>query len=349
MHLDMTSFSGIIEYHPSELVLSVRAGTALSAVDDLLAANDQMLAFEPFDAAPLYGQASGRATIGGMIAAGSCGPRRLAAGGTRDHILGFEAVSGRGEHFVAGGKVVKNVTGYDLSKLIAGSWGRLAAITAVTLKVLPRPRAQVTLFYNGLSARAAQQAAACAMGVCAGVSAAAHIPASCTFTDEALTALRVEGLGSSVPAYLALLRQTLSYYGVPGTLPEEDAAQLWLAISEARPLQSAATLWRANVPPSRGPALAEAVESLGARWFFDWAGGLVWIAHDGPADDVRTAAANAGGHVVLVRGPVDIRAVVPMLHPQAAPLAHLSERVRRAFDPHGVFETGRFLDGRHAN
>ena len=344
--LAMTGFSGVIDYSPSELVLTAGAGTPLSQIEALLAAQGQMLAFEPFDHGLLYGAPPGRATLGGVIAAGVCGPRRLTAGGARDHLLGFKAVSGAGESFVAGGKVVKNVTGYDLSKLMAGSWGRLAALVEVTLKVLPRPRAQATLVCDGLAPAQALGAMAAAMASSAEVGAAAHLPAGPDGAGRALTAFRLEGFEASVAARKAMLETLLE--GVR-PLEEEAVAGFWRAVREASPLGARAALWRVNAPASAAASLATALESMGARWLFDWAGALTWAAHEGAPEEIRAAAAAAGGHAMLVRGPEALRAATPMFHPQSPGVEALSQRVRRAFDPNGVFETGRFLDFVHAD
>ncbi|HEX4097529.1 MAG TPA: FAD-binding protein, partial [Caulobacteraceae bacterium] len=195
--VEMAGFSGILDYDPAELVLTCGAGTPLVEIEAVVAERRQMLAFEPFDHGPMFGRGEGAATIGGIIAAGVSGPRRLSRGGVRDHLLGFKAVSGRGEVFVGGGKVVKNVTGYDLCKVMAGSWGRLAALTEVSLKVLPRPEVELSLAARRLDAGKAVALMAQAMGSKADVAAAAHAPA--------LTVLRLEGFGPSVQARVKLL------------------------------------------------------------------------------------------------------------------------------------------------
>lgn len=334
--LDMSGLAGGIDYDPPELVLTAGAGTPLAEIQALVAGEGQMLAFEPFDHGPLFGRAAGAATIGGVIAAGVAGSQRLAHGGARDHLLGFEGVSGRGEAFVAGAKVVKNVTGYDLSKLVTGSWGRLVALTAVTLKVLPRPRKRATVAVEGLGVAEAVAAMARAMGSPAEVSAAAHVPAQGGWASH--TVLRVQGFGPSVAARAQLLEAAL-----PGarTLGDEDAAAVWEQLRTLAPLADSLVLWRVNVPPSAAPALVAAAEAQGARWLIDWAGGLVWIGAGEPGA-IRAAAQAAGGHATLVRAPEAIRATTPALHPQPSAVAALEERVRRAFDPAGVFETGRF-------
>jgi glycolate oxidase FAD binding subunit len=325
--VDMRGFSGVVDYDPPELVLTVRAGTPLAEVAALVAGEGQMLAFDPVDA--------GAATIGGVVASGNAGPARLTRGGVRDHLLGFEAVSGRGERFVAGGKVVKNVTGFDLPKVMAGSWGRLAALTEVTLKVMPRPRSRRTLVLRGLDPVAAVQAMARALGTAAEVSAAAHLPA---WRGERVTALRLDGFPPSVAARCTMLQA--GDLAALAPIAEDEADALWDAVRHVRLLDGALPLWRAILSASRAPEVIAALPE--AAWMLDWAGGLIWLASDADATRVRAVIAAAGGHAQLRRGDAAMRAVVPMFHPQPAALAALETRVRRAFDPAGVFKTGRF-------
>jgi glycolate oxidase FAD binding subunit len=342
--LDMTGFSGVVDYDPAELVLTALTATPLAQIQALVAERDQMLAFEPFDHGPLFGRPAGAATIGGAIGAGVAGSGRVARGAARDHLLGFQGVSGRGEAFVGGAKVVKNVTGYDLPKVMAGSWGRLAALTEVTLKVLPRGREQITLALEGLDPRQAQAVMARAMGSQADVSAAAHVPG-----PSGVTALRLEGFGPSVAARRAMLETLLADAGKARALPQDEAEALWTSIRTLSPLAGDRPLWRINAAPSTGPSVVAALEPLGGRWLMDWAGGLIWLTLDGDPAAVRAAAGAAGGHASLVRAPERLRAAVPALHPQSPGVMALEARVRRAFDPAGVFETGRFLDSADAD
>ena len=344
--VDMRGLTGVIDYDPGELVITLRAGTPLREVTDLLAANGQHLPFEPWDHAPLFGKPVGEATIGGVIAAGVAGPRRVTAGGARDHLLGLTAVTGRGEVVVAGARVVKNVTGYDLPKLFAGSWGRLGAMAELTLKVLPAPRQTATLAIAGLGPRAAQAAMAAALGSPHGVCSAAHLPQ--TF-DRAgpHTLLRVAGFAPSVTARCAGLEAVLAAHGALVRLPDDYAARLWAEITVPAPLDGP-VLWRLALPPSEAPALAERFEAGGARWFMDWGGGLLWLEWPqgngvDPAE-VRAAAEAARGHAKLFRAPEALRRTLLAQHPRPASLMALEARVRAAFDPAGVFETGRWLD-----
>lgn len=337
--LDMTGFSAVVDYDPAELVLTVGAGTKLSEIQALVAGEGQMLAFDPYDHGPLFGRPAGDSTIGGVVAAGVSGSLRLSQGAARDHLLGFTAVSGRAEPFVAGAKVVKNVTGYDLSKLVTGSWGRLVALTEVTLKVLPRAQMRTTRIFVGLSPDAAVGLMARAMGSQADIWAAAYLP---DYQGRCVTALRIQGFPASVSARAGMIDALVADMTLPGaveTLDEAACEALWTAMRTLSPLPANSPLWRIIVPANQAPAL---MRSITGSWLLDWAGGLAWLASDEDAAAVRRAVAQAGGHAALVRAGADMRAIVPAFQPQPAGVAALEARVRRAFDPAGVFETGRF-------
>lgn len=339
--LSTRQMTGIIDYDPAELILTVRPSTPLADVEAAIGERGQMLAFEPFDHGPLFGTAKGMATIGGVVAAGVAGSRRVTAGGARDHLLGFRAVSGRGESFIAGAKVVKNVTGYDLPKLAAGSWGRLFVLAEMTLKVLPRPEMSRSLAIAGLAPEQARQAMAAASGSHAEVAATAHVPGRLC-GGESLTLFRLEGFDPSVAARAIMLQTLLADVGAVRELDEAESAGLWDGIRTLDLLPQDHVIWRINIPPRALAAIVDVLEPLGARWFADWAGGLIWTSFDGDPAVVREAAQRAGGHAMLLRAPEAVRAVVPCFHPQSEGLAALEQRVRRAFDPLSLFETGRF-------
>jgi len=336
LELDMRGLEGVVDYDPPELVLTVRAGTRLSTIQSLVASQNQMLAFEPFDHGPIFGEAPGEATIGGIVAAGISGSQRLSAGGARDHLLGVRAVSGGGELFISGAKVVKNVTGYDLPKLIAGSWGRLAAITEVTLKVLPAPRTALTCVLNGMDVEQAVLAMAAAMGSQAEVAAAAHLPG-----QQALTSLRLQGFEASVKARVQILARQLAHFGPLQQLTIAEADAFWAGLRTLAPLPADLPLWRISIPPSAGAHLARRLEAKGAKWLLDYAGGLAWAAI-APEETVREDVADLGGHATLIRGPASLRAATPAFHPSTKAFSALETRIRRAFDPAEIFETGRF-------
>ncbi|MGV3632987.1 MAG: glycolate oxidase subunit GlcE [Pseudorhodoplanes sp.] len=354
--LDLSGLSGVTLYEPEELVLSARAGTPIAEIERLVADKNQELAFEPADYGPLLGGLSGAGTIGGVLAANLSGPRRIKAGAARDHFLGVTAVSGRGETFKSGGRVVKNVTGYDLCKLMAGSYGTLGAMTEVTIKTLPRAETEASVLLTGLDDRQAAQAMAEAMGSSCEVSGAAHLPAAALgtlqglFADKAVTVMRLEGVAPSVSHRINVLAALLTAHGSAETLGEETSRVVWRAIRDVLPFTGdERPVWRVSTAPMNGAAIAGQVAAAGGSHYYDWAGGLIWIALP-PTDDagsaiIRTAVAEAGGHATLIRAPAAIRAKVSVFDPQAEGVAALTRRVKDSFDPKGIFNPGRMWAG----
>jgi glycolate oxidase FAD binding subunit len=361
--LDLSGLAGVILYEPEELVLSAQAGTPLDEIEALLAARAQHLAFEPIDYGPLLAGAPSNGTIGGVLAANLCGPRRISAGAARDHFLGFEAVSGRGESFKAGGRVVKNVTGYDLCKLMAGSWGALAALTTVTIKTLPRPQTQATVLVPGLDDATAVRAMAAAMATSCDVSGTAHLPAAVAGRiglgeGRSLTLLRLEGVAPSVThrkaALMTAMKSFVKAFGAVEMCDEPVSRKVWRAIRDVSPFAgpdlSARPVWRIVTAPSRGAQLAVMITAATeAEVLYDWAGGLVW-AMLAPSDDagaalVRRAVGACGGQAMLIRAPAATRAAVDVFSPQEPGLASLTRRVKHGFDPNGVLNPGRMWAG----
>ena len=359
--LDLSGLSGVVLYEPEELVLSAQAGTPLDEIEALLAAKGQHLAFEPIDYGRLLGGAPLSGTIGGVLAANLCGPRRIAAGAARDHFLGFEGVSGRGESFKSGGRVVKNVTGYDVSKLVAGSWGTLAVLTTVTIKTLPRPQTQATVAVSGLDDATAVRAMAAAMATSCDVSSAAHLPAAVaarsglgTATGRSLTLLRLEGVAPSVDHRKATLLAAMKAFGAVELRDEEASRGLWGEIRDVTPFTAADVsgrpVWRIVTAPSRGAELVGMVAGAAeAEVLYDWAGGLIWVML-APSDDagaalIRRAVNVCGGQATLIRAPAATRAAVDVFSPQEPGLASLTKRVKQGFDPNGVLNPGRMWAG----
>jgi glycolate oxidase FAD binding subunit len=340
--LDLSGLSGIVDYAPEELVVTLRAGTPMRDVEALLAQRNQMLAFEPPDLGPLLGREAGQGTLVGAVMGNLAGPRRLSAGAARDHLLGFSGVNGRGEIFKSGGKVMKNVTGYDLSKLLAGSWGTLAVLEQVSVKVLPAPDQTRTLLLLGLDDQAAVTAMCAALGSPHDISGAAHLPGK--------TALRIEGVAPSVEARLRALRELLTGSGAKmeelGTL---ESRVFWREVRDVAPLKAApdAIVWKISCPPTEGPAIVARIKAqrLAAEAFYDWSGGLVWLALPPSADAdqaiVRGAIGATGGHATLICASAAVRAAVPVFHPQPSALAELASRVKESFDPKRLFNPGR--------
>ncbi|MGH6798157.1 MAG: FAD-binding protein, partial [Roseiarcus sp.] len=359
--LDVSRFTGIVEYEAAELVLTARPGEPLASIDAELAKKRQMLAFEPPDWRALLG-GEGEQTLGGVIACNLAGSRRVRAGSARDYVLGFSAVNGFGEIWKAGGKVVKNVTGYDMCKLQAGAYGTLSALTELTLKVMPKPETACTIVLHGLADEIAIPALALALNSPFEVSGAAHLPACAARRSKigaaaagpgAATALRLEGPRPSV-AYRADALEAL--IGRGARLGDAETEAFWSEVGAVQPLLGPGSriVWRLCPTPSRAPSAAHSILStlLSAEFYFDWGGGLIWLSLDsgeaGPdagAAIVRAAVKSAGGHATLVVAPEAVRAATPVFEPLSAALAQLTARVKKGFDPRGVLNPGRMQEG----
>lgn len=359
--LSTERLSGVTLYEPDELVLRAGPGTPMAQIALRLDQHGQMLAFEPPDLGPLLGGGAGEGTIGGVIASNLAGPRRVKAGAARDHFLGVEAVSGRGELFRSGGRVVKNVTGYDLCKLICGSWGTLGVMTEVTVKVLPAPEKTRTVLVSCNDAAEAVRAMTQALSSPNDVSAAAWLPApvaarsGVTYVSgagDAVVALRVEGISASVDARCAALRTDLACYGAVEELHTHNSKTLWKELRDVMPFAGAGdrAVWRVSVPPASAATVAAEIGSrLDAELYLDWGGGLVWLAvpegDDAGAAVVRGAIPAGGGHATLVHASETIRRAVPVFHPEAPGIAALSRRLKEAFDPKRILNPGRMYEG----
>lgn len=349
--LSTVGLTGVVAYNPAEMVMTVRAGTPIAAVEAALGDNSQRLAFEPPDFRALLGS-SGEPTIGAVAAANLSGPRRLVAGAARDSLLGVRFVNGVGEILSSGGRVMKNVTGLDLVKLLAGSWGTLALLTEVIFKVQPAPETEATLAIRGLLDDAAANAMAHGMATSAEVSGAAHLPeplaksvAGGALGGDPATLLRVEGFAESVSIRIDKLKSRLAGAGEFEVIAAETSRVLWRDIRDCAPFAdgSGKPVWRVSLKPSAGHTFALSLrrEAL-ASVFYDWQGGLVWARMEGDADAEtvrRLVRAHGGGHATLWRG----HDAHPF-EPRPPALAALSARVKAAFDPKGVFNPGR-MDG----
>lgn len=342
--------SGITLYEPAELVIAAQAGTPLRVVTEALAAKGQRLPFEPMDHRRLYGS-SGEPTVGGVAAANVSGPARINLGAARDSMIGLKFVNGLAEDVKSGGRVMKNVTGLDLVKLMAGAHGTLGLLTEVTFKVLPVNERVATLAFPGLDDARAVEALSTALGSPFEPTGAAHLPAGCG-APEARTLVRIEGFSESIDYRLGELRRLLKRFGTPDTIDGEAGTALWQGVRDAIPLAEPRTdaLWRISTAPSRGPSVAASVAAKReARWFFDWGGGLVWIATsaagDAGAEAIRTAVRAAGGHATLVRAPDAVRAAVPVFEPLAEPLMRVTAGIKAAHDPSAIFNPGRMYAG----
>ena len=332
--LDLCALAGIVSYEPAELVLTAHAATPLAAIESALASHAQRLAFEPPDFSALLGDSTstplGPQTIGGVLAANLAGSRRVTAGAARDHFLGFRAVSGRGEAFKAGGKVVKNVTGYDLPKLLAGSWGTLAVLTEVTLRVAPAPELDRTLVV-----------AAGSIGECLALLGAAlrspHDVSAAGVDPERGSLLRLEGFAASVEARTRALCDGLRCE--PHDVLEGAASRdCWQGLASAAALAASPVVWRISVPPADALRVLERLDA--DRYLVDWGGGLIIAGFDA-VDAARVRGALTTGHATLLKAPAAARAATPVFQPQAPAVAAVAARVRNAFDPRGILNPGR--------
>jgi glycolate oxidase FAD binding subunit len=329
--LSVAAMQGIVDYRPEELIVTARAATSLVTLQQALREANQRLAFEP---GTLPGS-TGPQTIGGVLAANLSGSRRVTAGAARDHFLGLRAVNGQGLAFKAGGKVVKNVTGYDLPKLLAGSWGTLAVLTEVTLRAVPAPEHECTWVVGERDVDAAVALMTRALGSPHDVSSAAFDPA------RGEVFVRLEGFAPSVAARLAALRAEASaLIRAAGKEPLEGEASraLWQTMGSAGPVVQAPVVWRLSVPPADAVRVVRAIAP--ACWLLDWGGGLIWIGAD-TVDAVRVRGALRDGHATLIKAPDAERAMAAVFPPQAPAVAALAARVKAAFDPLNRLNPGR--------
>ncbi|KQO66832.1 FAD-binding protein [Methylobacterium sp. Leaf89] len=348
--LSSVALTGITLYEPAEMVVAARAGTPLAEVQALLAARGQMLPFEPMDHRSLMGT-TGEPTFGAVAAANNSGPRRINAGAARDSLIGVRFINGRGQAIKSGGRVMKNVTGLDLVKLMAGSWGTLGLLTEVTFKVLPVQERVATLAFPDLDDARAIAALSAALGSPFELTGAAHLPAGIE-GGAARTLMRIEGFSESIDYRLGELRRLLKRFGQPEIVEGGAGTALWACIRDAASFAEprSAAVWRISTAPTRGPAVTAAIGAQrDARWFYDWGGGLVWLATDAGGDAgaevVRAAVRAQGGHATLVRAPDAVRAAVPVFEPLAEPLMRITAGIKAAHDPHGLFNPGRMYAG----
>lgn len=328
--LSTAALAGIRLYEPGALTLVAGAGTPLATIEAALAAEGQRLPFEPMDHRPLLGT-SGQPTIGGVTAANVSGPRRVQAGACRDSLIGVRFVDGRGTAIKNGGRVMKNVTGYDLVKLLAGSFGTLGVLSEVAFKLLPLPETEATCVLHGLAPEASVATMAAALGSPYEISGAAHFP-------DGRTVLRLEGFAPSVEYRRgALLRFLAPAADTAETLDAPSSAALWASVRDVAPFCGVTgDVWRLSLKPSDAPGL---VAQSGGQALYDLGGGLVWLLMP-EGCDLRERLGRFSGHATLVRGSAKTRIRIAPFHPEAAPVAALSEGLRRRFDPRGVLNPG---------
>ncbi|GAA6209965.1 FAD-binding protein [Cognatishimia sp. WU-CL00825] len=329
--LQTNGISGVSLYEPGSLTLVAAAGTPLNEIERLLDTEGQRLAFEPSDFRGLLGT-KGLPTLGGTVASNASGPRRVAVGACRDHMLGVRFVDGRGRVLSNGGRVMKNVTGYDLVKLLSGSWGTLGVLTEISLKVLPKPEAVGVLLFNGLSDAQAIQAMSRALGSPYEVTGAAHTPAG--VDNHPVTMLRVEGFEDSVSYRLSALKSHLKI--AADSIFERSSERTsagWKWVRDVKLFHDQpGHVWSVSVRPSDAADLVERVQPN--KVLYDWGGGRIWLLTS-VDQDVRKSMAGLEGHATLWRGQG-----FQKFHPQAAPIAALTRGLREKFDPRNILNPG---------
>jgi glycolate oxidase FAD binding subunit len=355
--LSTASLRGVTLYEANELVMSARAGTPLIEIEAELAAHRQMLPFEPMDLGPATGGPAGAMSIGGVFATNLSGSRRIAAGSARDHLIGARAVNGRAELFKSGGRVMKNVTGYDVARGLTGSWGTLAVMTEVTFKVAPLPESMLTLVYPKLPDDLAIELLTTAMGTTAEVSGAAHLPRQAASRlaapnlkglGTAVTLLRLENFVASIAYRKEKLKEALKIFGTPLELGTQETWDLWAELRRLSimPFSTETSLWRISTAPTKAPEIVAAIEKfMPAAAFYDWSGGLVWLEVAAQADagaaDIRRAVAVRGGHATLIRASPEVRQMVDVFEPLKPEIERLTRGLKTSFDPDGLLNPGR--------
>ncbi|MDZ7823631.1 MAG: FAD-binding protein [Ahrensia sp.] len=354
--ISSSALSGITAYAAAELVMVAKAGTTMAEIDKVLAKNKQMHVFEPADLSKLLGNV-GKQTIGGVAATNMSGPRRFAAGAARDSLLGVRFINGRAEAIKNGGQVMKNVTGLDLVKLMAGSWGTLGFLTEVSFKVLPRPETEITLAINCQSDADAAKIMAAAMATSTDVTGAGHMPADIAKQvlprrkNSGITLLRLEGLSETIPVrrdrLIAALEKGLKIEELDATTSKST----WTSIRDVLPFadNTQSPVWKISVAPNAGcKVVADIFAQTAGKAYYDWQGGLIWLRLDdettAEAALVRSALAkHGGGHATLIRASAAVRAGTPCFQPEAPAVAALSARIKTAMDPDGIFNIGKMV------
>ncbi|TLP68896.1 FAD-binding protein [Parasedimentitalea maritima] len=326
--LTTSGLSGVELYEPGALTMVARAGTPVAEIEALLAENGQRLAFEPMDHRGLLGT-EGVPTIGGVFAANISGPRRIQVGAARDFLLGVRFVDGTGQVVKNGGRVMKNVTGYDLVKLMSGAHGTLGVLSEVSFKVLPRPEVAATVVVQDVDLEVAVQVMSAALGSPFDVTGAAYDPV------ERRAYVRIEGFAGSVDYRVGRLVADLARFGAVQQV--NDSENLWRGIRDVSAFHgNAGDVWRISVKPSDAVELAEQLQAEALQ--FDWGGGLIWALV--PAGTDLRARIAVPGHATLMRAGAETRGRLGQFQPEPAPLAAISAELRAKFDPRGILNTG---------
>ncbi|MGB7285906.1 MAG: glycolate oxidase subunit GlcE [Salaquimonas sp.] len=343
-----TGINGISIYEPGALTIVAAAGTSLEKINAELNKESQHLPFEPADYSGLFG-IKGQSTIGGVVAAAVSGPRRIQAGACRDSLIGIRFVDGEGNIVKNGGRVMKNVTGYDLVKLFAGSYGTLGILTEVAFKVLPKPEVTGVVRVQGLEDQAAIDLLAKALSSPFDVSGAAHVQSGEHGISETL--VRVEGFEQSIKYRTEQLKQLFKPM-IAGAgeisidMDEGSTVSHWKDIRDVKPFHdSEKEIWRLSVKPSDGPKVVSELSSkFEVEALYDWGGGLVWLAISASSTDkavmIRSIVNQFGGHATIIKAEKAQALSAEAFHPESARISQLSQGLRNQFDPYGIFNQG---------
>lgn len=334
--LSTRAMTGITLYEPGAMTMVARAGTPLAEIEAELSKNNQRLAFEPMDHRGLLGT-EGDPTIGGAVAANVSGPRRIQVGACRDHLLGVRYVDGTGRAIKNGGRVMKNVTGYDLVKLMAGSYGTLGVLSELSFKVLPKPDVTFAICLQDLSGRDAQKAMSMALASPYEITGAAHAPQSPSGVP--MTYLRIEGFENSVTYRAEALKDLLSTFGTAHVeMDQSKVAELWQWVRDVRAFHTTSDdVWRISVKPTDGPDIAARLSASGM--LYDWGGGLIWAALPA-ATDARALLGGFEGHATLIRASEKTKNDTAVFQPEPAALAAISAGIREKMDPRNILNPG---------
>ncbi|MCB1509923.1 MAG: FAD-binding protein, partial [Hyphomicrobiaceae bacterium] len=345
---------------PTELVMAAQAGTAVSEIEHELAQRGQMLAFEPVDMGPVLGSEAGKSTIGGVFSCNLSGSRRVALGAARDHLLGVYGVAGSGERFNSGGRVLKNVTGYDLCRAVTGSWGTLAVLVETAFKVLPMPEETNTLVMLGLADEIAVEALCASLQTPFEVTGAVHLDQPLAQrlwhdglreTGAAITAIRLENFSSFLPRRIDRLKDALKHFGEVHVMGHDDSLAFWGELRQLSVLQrSEKPLWRISTAAKRGADVVHGIRRyMEVDAYYDWAGGLIWLevpqSADAGATDIRRVLAAEGGYATLIRAKPEVRGAIDVFQPMDPAIGRMTQAVKRVFDPAGILNPGRMYAG----
>ncbi|MCY4361715.1 MAG: FAD-binding protein [Gammaproteobacteria bacterium] len=358
--LSLEKLSGILEYHPEELVMTALPGTPMTEIREELTKHNQHLAFEPPALNRLY-QVEDEGTIGGSFIGNLAGPRRFKSGSARDHILGVRAINGRGETWKSGGKVIKNVSGYDMSKLVTGSWGTLSVVTELTFKVLPAPPVTRGLAVWGLSARLGTALMAQVISTPCETSGLAYLPEAAltaigrdgaSFPDKTLTLIRLEGTELSVKERLQSITGWLPDGCEYSVLEQAASIAAWSLIGNTAPLQDAQRtpgILKISLPPASAWNLARFIDELrGCTWYLDAAGGWLWvgICQAGMTDKIHAISREVdttGGATTIYRAPSAVKQETGIYPFPGESIKRLNEKIKHSFDPGNIFNPGRLI------